>query len=174
MYEEAIDVTGLNKINLGCGTDIKKDYVNLEIRDLPGVDIVCDMTEGIPVADNTFDYALAKDLLEHFPLDYTDTIMQEWNRILKPGGHIEIMVPNTLLNINNWLNGNTKCRKEGESITERFSCIMFGGQDYSGNFHYQLFDKERLWDVVSRNGFKVVKDWHFGRGLCILGKKWTT
>ncbi len=30
----------MKKLNLGCGKDIRKGYINLDLKKLPGVDIV--------------------------------------------------------------------------------------------------------------------------------------
>lgn len=44
------------KLNLGCGKDIKKEYVNLDIRKFPGVDIIHDLNKfPYPFKDDSFD-----------------------------------------------------------------------------------------------------------------------
>jgi len=40
---------------IGCGERSSPDYINLDIRDLPGVDVVCDATDGLPFEDDTFE-----------------------------------------------------------------------------------------------------------------------
>jgi len=35
----------MKKLNLGCGNDIKKDYVNLDIAKLQGVNVVWDVNK---------------------------------------------------------------------------------------------------------------------------------
>ena len=155
------------KLNVGCGKDIRDGYTNLDIRPLKGVDIVCDMWhEPIPLDDDSVDEILAKDVLEHFPLDKTDDIIKEWKRVLKPGGFMQIEVPNIILNFANWVSGSTKCLK-GQHITERFSQIIFGRQDYPGNFHYQLFDDGRLKEIAARHGMESTPVWLDRRALCV-------
>lgn len=34
----------MKRLNLGCGRDIKKGWINLDILKLPGVDVVYDLT----------------------------------------------------------------------------------------------------------------------------------
>ena len=80
------------KLNVGCGTDIKPDYVNLDVADLPGVDIVHDLTTvPWPFADNSFETIDVINVLEHLP----DTIatLEELHRIARPDAKLTIRVP---------------------------------------------------------------------------------
>ncbi len=79
------------KLNLGCGTDIRKGWVNLDVAPLPGVDVVHDLNDlPLPFADETFEEILCQDVLEH--LEYIP-VLRELHRILKPGGRLHIRVP---------------------------------------------------------------------------------
>ena len=78
-------------LNLGCGRDIRKGWVNLDRAALPGVDVVHDLDcRPLPFADGQFDLVLAKDVLEH--VDYIP-LLRELHRILRVGGRLEIQVP---------------------------------------------------------------------------------
>ncbi len=50
-----------------------------------------DGTKDLPFKDNVLDYVYSSHLIE----DYIDwiPILNEWNRVIKPGGYIVIMVP---------------------------------------------------------------------------------
>lgn len=81
----------LQKLNLGCGTDIKEGWVNLDIAPLPGVDVVHDIQKSpLPFADGSFDEILCNDILEH--VEYVP-VLKEMARILVPGGAMHIRVP---------------------------------------------------------------------------------
>ena len=41
------------KLNLGSGDRVLPGFLNLDIQSAAGVDIVCDLNEGIPLNDNT-------------------------------------------------------------------------------------------------------------------------
>lgn len=81
------------RLNLGCGTDIRSGWVNLDSSPgIPGVDVVHDLDQlPLPFADGTFEYILAQDVLEHLA-DPVATL-RELHRILKPGGRLRIRVP---------------------------------------------------------------------------------
>jgi len=80
------------KLHLGCGTDIKLGFVNLDSVKLPGVDIVHNLDKyPWPLKNNTFDYIISISTLEH--LDNLIKVMEEIHRISKKGAIIEIKVP---------------------------------------------------------------------------------
>jgi SAM-dependent methyltransferase len=81
------------RLNLGCSTRPLSGWVNVDCRDLIGVDQVCDLnTFPWPWEDSSVDEVLASHFLEHL----TDPVaaMSEVWRILKPGGKVEVYVPN--------------------------------------------------------------------------------
>jgi SAM-dependent methyltransferase len=79
------------KLSIGCGTDIRKGYVNLDCAALPGVDVVHDLDKlPLPFKDSQFEEILAKDVLEH--VDYIP-LLKELLRIMKPGATLIATVP---------------------------------------------------------------------------------
>jgi SAM-dependent methyltransferase len=82
----------MKKLNLGCGKKIKKGYVNQDIVDLPGVDLVHDLNKfPWPFKKNQFDEVYCDNILEH--LDSILKPMEEIWRITKNKSKIEIIVP---------------------------------------------------------------------------------
>lgn len=47
----------------------------------------------LPFRDNTCDYVHASHLIEDFPQSKWPDMFREWMRVLKPGGHLVILVP---------------------------------------------------------------------------------
>ena len=77
------------RLNLGCGGDIRRGYVNLDIVYLPGVNVLHDLdTIPYPFKTDTFDEIYAS----HTIRDLVQT-MRELHRILRPGGVVKVMVP---------------------------------------------------------------------------------
>ncbi len=80
------------KLNLGCGKKILREYVNLDITELPGVDIVHNLNlYPYPFKNNEFDSILCDNILEH--LDSIVKPLEELYRITRPGGRIKVIVP---------------------------------------------------------------------------------
>ncbi len=87
--------TDAQRLHLGCGPDIRKGWINLDVRPLPGVDVVADLDRcrntPLPFPDNSIDESLASHVLEHLrdPLAF----MEELHRIVKPGSVAVFRVP---------------------------------------------------------------------------------
>jgi SAM-dependent methyltransferase len=84
-------MTEATKLNLGCGDDIRKGWVNLDRVGLPGVDVVHHLEQlPLPFEANRFETIVCQNVLEH--LDYIP-LLRECHRILKPHGELHIQVP---------------------------------------------------------------------------------
>jgi len=78
-------------LNIGCGKDILKDSVNLDIYPFPGVDIVHDIHKRWPFETGAFDQILAHHVLEH--CKDLIFVLNEAHRCLMVSGVISIKVP---------------------------------------------------------------------------------
>lgn len=82
----------MKKLNLGCGPEVRKGYVNMDRLSLRGVDVVHDLDVfPYPFKDNSFDEVYASHVLEH--VDDLIKVMSEIRRISKPGARIVIKGP---------------------------------------------------------------------------------
>jgi len=80
------------KLNLGCGTQIKEGYVNLDIIKSPNVDVVHNLDKyPYPFKENQFDEILCKHVLG--TLEDILKVLNELHRISKKGALIKILVP---------------------------------------------------------------------------------
>jgi predicted SAM-dependent methyltransferase len=119
------------KVNLGCGTLLSAGYINIDIRNVPGV-IQSDVKNLDHLFnDNTIDEITAYDVLEHFPFMQIRDILSNWIRKLKPGGKIVVRVPDLEKILNRYVT-----KKLPFFEAQR---LIFGGQDYAYNFHYVGF-----------------------------------
>jgi SAM-dependent methyltransferase len=81
----------MSKLNLGCGKDIRKGWINLDLVELPGVDVVHDLSVlPLPFADQSLDEVLCQDILEH--VEYV-ALLRDIHRILRKGGKLFVRVP---------------------------------------------------------------------------------
>lgn len=80
------------KLNIGAGSDIRKNYINHDITILDGIDIVHDLNVyPWPWKDSSLEEVVMKDVVEH--LDNFMKAMEELYRIMKPGGVVKVSVP---------------------------------------------------------------------------------
>jgi SAM-dependent methyltransferase len=85
-------MTAADRLNLGCGADIRPGFVNVDSADLPGVDVVHDLTElPLPLEDGRFVEVVCQDVLEHLP-DWPG-LVGEIHRVLRPGGRLTMRSP---------------------------------------------------------------------------------
>ncbi len=140
------------KLHLGCGTKILDGFLNIDIRPLPGVDIISTIDHLPMFEDNSIDLIYCCHVLEHIPRNELGKILAEWRRILKPNGVLRIAVPNF------------------EAVVEHYKIhadlpkligLLYGGQTYKENFHYNIWDFNTLKGVFENAGFhSVVRyDW---------------
>ena len=99
-------LTGINKfrnhgraerrLEIGPGNKRIPGFETLNI--VPGfaVDYIADAARKLPFPDQTFDLIYASHILEHIPWFQTLHTLKEWVRALKPGGALEIWVPDGL------------------------------------------------------------------------------
>lgn len=81
-----------SKLNLGCGTDIKKDCINLDQWKFKGVDVVHNINKfPFPFKNNSFKEIYCNHILEH--VDDVFAVMNELWRISQPNALIYIEVP---------------------------------------------------------------------------------
>ena len=81
----------MNKLNLGCGKDIRKGFANVDFIDF-GKDVIkADLEKKLPFEDNTFDYVLMHDIYEH--IENHIQLMEEVWRICKPYAIVDINSP---------------------------------------------------------------------------------
>lgn len=81
------------RINLGSGGQKVEGFLGMDIRNLPGVDIVRDILRGLPFADETVDEIYSENFLEHIPQAEVIWVMNEMWRVLKPGGISRHIIP---------------------------------------------------------------------------------
>jgi O-antigen biosynthesis protein len=84
------DLNGLRKIELGGRMNAAAGFETVDLKD---ADIICDLNERWPFADNSVGVARAYDVFEHLS-DSVHT-MKELFRVLAPGGYAIIQVPST-------------------------------------------------------------------------------
>jgi len=81
------------KLNLGCGPDHFKGWVNVDSSPDEKPDVVADVID-LPFEDNSVDEIFASHILEH--VDWRVPALEEWHRVLRPGGVIVVIVPDII------------------------------------------------------------------------------
>ena len=147
-------MTEARYLHIGCGNVIlPKPFENLDTREMSGVDHVCE-ADKLPFTNDTFDLVYSSHVLEHFERNKTQYIINEWVRVVKPGGTIRLSVPSfeALIRI-----------YEVSGDMEYIIGPLMGGQTYEQNFHYNMFDKNNLTKYLENAGCEAVHTWDYRR-----------
>jgi SAM-dependent methyltransferase len=83
-------------LEIGPGKRRIQGFETLNIVAGWNVDYVCDAARHLPFPDGTFDIVYASHILEHVPWYQTERVLSDWARVLKPGGKLEVWVPDGL------------------------------------------------------------------------------
>lgn len=86
------------RVHLGCGQALIPGWVNVDCYPPPPSKdaeiLTLDVRRGLPMATGSVDAVFSEHFLEHLPLETVEhTILPDLRRILAPGGHIRIGVP---------------------------------------------------------------------------------
>lgn len=83
--------TGMQALNLGCGSRPMPGFLNVDLVAGSGVDQVVDLEQPLPFQDESFDLVVADNVFEHIR-NYLP-LLQECSRVLRPGGTLVVDVP---------------------------------------------------------------------------------
>lgn len=140
------------KLHLGCGSKYLDNYVNIDIQDWASIcDLVADATNLHMFEDNSIEHIFTHALLEHIPPWDTIKALKEWNRVLRPGGTIQIEVPDLERVFKDWLINNTL--EEQEAINNIYGGNKSPDKAYSHQDHLTGFTYNRLTRMMADCGF---------------------
>lgn len=78
----------LDKAATAVGLDFSRRQLQLARENVPGAALVQGDLTHLPVADGVFDAVTAYHTLIHVPLDAHQTVLNEFARVLRPGGRV--------------------------------------------------------------------------------------
>lgn len=80
------------KVQFGCGKKVRSGWVNVDVQDLPGVDVIANFWDaGFPEASVSDIYC--RHALEHCSLSESRKTLRAWHDCLEPNGQLELIVP---------------------------------------------------------------------------------
>lgn len=127
------------KLNIGAGSTVIEGFTPIDRK-------LGSEAYPLPYPDGSIDEIRASHILEHFTFGEASDAMEEWSRVLKPGGRIRISVPD----VDKVLASDNK--------QERLFWLM-GGQTHDDDIHKSAYDRERLTALMAQSGITRIKDW---------------
>lgn len=142
---ERLAAAGPLKLNLGCGHILLDGYANVDMRPLPGVEVVAAL-DRLPFEPGTVGEIFSAHVLEHFPVEtLRRRLLPYWHDLLVPGGEFRAVVPDAV--------AMAHALVEGRSTFEEYAEVLMGGQEYEGDHHFTAFSAERMAALLTETGF---------------------
>jgi len=171
------------KLNVGCGSDYRQGFVNIDGSSaLPNVDKIIDLSkESLRqyFADKSVEYILANDFIEHHFHWEAVKILNDFYKLLKPGGVLQMRVPDfqRITALWSW--------RSLLLSPEKKIALLFGGQDLpqgegdttSRNefpqffCHKYAYTKKTMRSELESIGFTNVKVKSAGTNFEVFAKK---
>jgi len=148
------------RLNVGAGHIAKPEYLNVDARELPGIDIVADVRE-LPFESEELDEIFSSHVLEHFPVEeLRRKILPTWVSLLRDGGTFVAVVPDVATMVRE--------AAAGTMPMDDFIRVMYGDQEYEGDFHFAGYTPESLAELLEGAGLTDVEVREAGRknGAC--------
>jgi predicted SAM-dependent methyltransferase len=83
----------IKRLHWGCGSWRPSGWINSDLKEGPGIDISCDIKEGLPLDTGSIDYAVSIHALPEVPYPDLVPVLQELRRVLKPDGVLRLSLP---------------------------------------------------------------------------------
>src|ERR1700730_2396120 len=147
--------TPTTRLHIGCGQEAIPGWINIDNRELPGVDRVLDVRQGLPFQNASAIYA--EHFLEHLALEDGLAFLRECRRTLAPGGILRLSTPNL-----DWVYA-THYRTGGASSSEtKISDCFQLNRAFHGWGHQFLYNRETPESVLHAAGLLSVSFYRYG------------
>jgi radical SAM superfamily enzyme YgiQ (UPF0313 family)/ubiquinone/menaquinone biosynthesis C-methylase UbiE len=135
------------KIEIGCGEAPRPGYLHIDIRQLPGVDIVAPAWD-LPFDNSSVSAVYSRHVLEHFVKADGEKALREWLRVLQPGGELHLIVPNIDFHLHQWLEGDQEWAMAG----------FWGWQKHEHDVHKWGYTWNTLSTSLRKVGYREIQN----------------
>ena len=137
-------------VNVGCGFDTGKEFINVDVLPLPHIHYVRNISDLSMFPDNSADMVYASHVLEHIPRNNIASTVKEWRRILKKGATLRLSVPDFDNLVAVYLG-------EGRNVETVRDNVL--GQEPPYDNHYTLWNMEKMAAFLQEAGFTNMRRW---------------
>lgn len=141
------------RLQVGCGASPIAGWINVDVQQLPGVDLVLDVREGIPFRDLAAIFA--EHFLEHLTVEEALDFLGEARAALASDGRIRLSTPNL-----EWVWASHDPR--GGENAERQRKALVANRAFYGWEHRFLWTEPLLAEALAASGFVGVRFCAYG------------
>ena len=84
---------GIRRLNWGCGPCVAPGWINSDRLVGEGIDLSCDIRDGLPLESGSLDYIAGIHVLQDVPYPDVVPALRELHRVLKPAGVLRLGLP---------------------------------------------------------------------------------
>jgi len=137
-------------VNLGCGVNTGKEFVNVDTAIYPNIHYVADIRKLNMFTNESVDFLYASHVVEHIPRGQLKEVLREWRRVLKTGGIFRMGVPDLdrLIEVYRLSNNN---------VSAVVNQIM--GAEGGYDDHHSLWNLSYAKELLEEVGFTNIHTW---------------
>lgn len=153
------------RLHIGCGTNVLRGWVNLDMARGEGIDVVWDIRRGLPFPNNSCSAIFGEHIIEHLPKASAEYLTGECYRVLQPKGVLRLSTPDAGLYLRSYAGDGEFLRRlpftrPAETLMDRINHMMReDGQ------HLWTYDAESLMSLLNKVGFSCAERQEFGRSV---------
>jgi predicted SAM-dependent methyltransferase len=152
-------------VNLGCGYRPMKDWINVDRARGPEVQVIWDLSHGLPFPDSSCSAIFSEHLIEHVTKEDAAKLLSECYRVLQSGGVLRLSTPDAELFLRSYADdrkflAHPEFFQPIDAPVDRINYMM---REYG--LHLWSYDEELLALMLKRAGFNKVVRKRFGVSL---------
>jgi len=157
------------RLNWGCGSHVATGWINSDVKQAPGIDLVADIRDGLPLETASVDYAVSVHALPELSYPALVPALAELRRVLKPGGVLRLVLPDFDRALAAYREGDAAYFKvdpgQASGLSSRFilHVLWFG-------YSKSLFTAEFAAELLAEAGFEQPRVCAHGRTESAFGR----
>jgi predicted SAM-dependent methyltransferase len=154
-------------LDVGCGPNARPTNLNLDFHWRPEVDICCDITRRLPLADDYVSGLFSEHCLEHIGFQSALDALHEFHRVLQPGAYARIIVPDFEIYLEHYLRARSGAATampyaDQDAIAGLYSPMLSVNRIFRGHGHQFIYDFATLGLMLRQAGFVDIRKCGFG------------